>query len=458
MSRTSSDRRARPALVLPASLAIATVVTCCGPDEPAVDGRDSGTDAARADAGSDAAVRDAGQRRDGGHDAGREEPVWIPVTGLPEGCDISMAEDPEALLGALTFEPCPDLDGCRQLVVNWDSRERPRFLTVAMNARFTTDESYFGFVRGEDYGFRWFVVAGADGRVHAALRTPVGDPSARFSCWLSRMAVGARRAAVSVQVTMGGGVGPSSIGLLRWDATSATYETLAVLPPSFLGPTNFVQEIEIGDDFVAAYVPLRYDIVRVGFDGSARWVTHADGSSVPGLKTAAGEALFYSMFPSGASIMVADADDVEGRALWTPGDAHVGGIAADGTDLVWAQMYEQTDAYRYNRVELWTSPFALDAADLRPRRVATVDSMFLPWIQAAGGHAATIEAEDRLSVYSLATGRIGVLHPPSGTAWGQNSVAYLSASEIAVAPQRLATRTPEASTLRFVRYDAVPPE
>src|SRR5690606_40447094 len=88
-----------------------------------------------ADAGAREAGRDASVKTDAGRDAGGDsgsrdsgavEPEWIPLEGLPAGCELSMAADPESMAGPLRFEPCPDMPGCRQLVSEWRTREPQR--------------------------------------------------------------------------------------------------------------------------------------------------------------------------------------------------------------------------------------------------------------------------------------------------------------------------------------------
>src|SRR5690606_3191102 len=110
---------------------------------------DGAADAGAREAGQDAAMetdagRDAGVDS-GPHDAGAVEPEWLPLEGLPAGCELSMAADPESMAGPLRFEPCPDMAGCRQLVVDWTTREPPR-LKVTQGAH-DGAHGYFTFVR-----------------------------------------------------------------------------------------------------------------------------------------------------------------------------------------------------------------------------------------------------------------------------------------------------------------------
>lgn len=457
-SKTSS-RRGAARLLMPAALGAGllgvALLTCCGPESGEPDGgaaRDGGADGGR-DGG-----RDAGRPRDAGRDAdaGLPPPVWLPLEGLPEGCELSMAADPEAVAGPLRFEPCPDMAGCRQLVVDWTTEQAPRINIVT--GSHDGEHGYFAYARGEEPGWRWVVVARDDGRVLAVVRSRIEGTVDGFQCYAFNVAPTFGRAGFVVATNRPGEIGDSVIGLIEWASGAPTFRVLATLTTSFLGPNNFPQQIEIGDDFVAAQIVPRDDIVRVGFDGSARFVTGAEPGA-PRLEAGAREGLFYMTLRPASGLWTATADDAAGRVLWAPPDADIGGIETDGVDLVWAQMYEMVREYEYGRVELWTSPYTTAPAELAPRRVAEVPLGFLaPNLHAGAGHALIAESLEFLSVYALDRGRIGVVRAPPDTEWRGNYVAFFGPEELAVMPSRLRTFVPESSTLRIIRYDALPAE
>src|SRR5690606_9763919 len=254
---------------------------------------DGAADAGAREAGRDASVKtDAG--RDAGvdsgpHDAGAVEPEWIPLEGLPAGCELSMAADPESKAGPLRFEPCPDMAGCRQLVVDWTSRQEPRF--AAVSGAYRGEHGYFVFVRGAELDWLWAVIAREDGQVLAVIRYPFPSGGDGFRCTLFEAIAGEGHAAITVATNTRGEVGDSIIGLLRGTGGLA-FEVLSRLTPRVLGTNNYVSRTVLGEDFVAGQVVLRNDIIRVGFDGSVRWVPRPESGS-PSLDAAAGHAVFY---------------------------------------------------------------------------------------------------------------------------------------------------------------------
>lgn len=443
-----------PAVGCAAALGL-LLLTCCGPDAGSLDGgaaRDAGRDAGARDGGTDAG-NDAGQ----GHDGGSVEPTWLPLEGLPAGCELSMVADPEALVGPLRFEPCPDMAGCRQLVVDWTSQEDriPTFL--AYTGSHDGEHGYFVFGRGAEVGWYWSVIARDDGRILSVIRSPVPSSEGPFGCHLFNVAVSGAHAAITVATNSGESIGDSVIALLEW-GDPASFRVLATLTPSELGPNNYVQQLAMGDDFVAGQVVPRNDIVRVGFDGSVRWVTGAEPGT-PQLEAAGQDALFYTTLHPGTGLWTATASDAAGRMIWAPTDAEVGGIETDGEHLVWAQMSEMEQPYIYRRIELWTSPFTMSASTLTPRYVTDLNINFVATnLHYAWGHTAIASSTELMSVYSLASGRLGVVRPPTGTEFRDPFFIYLGPEELALAPHRLRAFPAESATLRIIRYDSLAPE
>lgn len=453
MSTTSSERAARrlaPVALLAGVLGVA-LLTCCGPDGGELDGGAPDGGVAR-DAGRDGS-HDASRPRDAGRDAGPPPPpVWLPLEGLPEGCELSLAADPEAVAGPLRFEECPDMAGCRQLVVDWTTEQAPRLNIVT--GSHDGEHGYFAYARGAEPGWRWVVVARDDGHVLAVVRSRIEGTTDGFQCYAFNVAPTSEHAGFVVATSRPGVIGDSIIGLIEWGSGTPTFRVLATLTTAFLGPNNFPQQIEIGDDFIAAQVVPRYDVVRVGFDGSVRFVTGAEPGG-PVLEAGGRDGLFYLTLRPASGLWTATADDEVGRVLWDPPDADIGGIETDGVDLVWAQMYDKVREYEYGRVELWTSPYTTDPAALAPRRVAEVPIGFLAATLHAGSGHALVAAAGVLTVYALDTGRIGLLRPPPDTEWRGHYVAFFGPEELAVMPSRLRSFVPESSTLRIIRYDAL---
>lgn len=138
----------------------------------------------------------------------------------------------------------------------------------------------------------------------------------------------------------------------------------------------------------------------------------------------------------------------------------MGGIRTDGTDLVWAQMYDYQRPYVYGRVELWASPFATQASELAPRYVTDLPYYFVVTNLYFGARrAALVQSTQLVTIYSINDGRVvGVLLPPSDTEWRGDFIQYMAADELAISPLLMRSLYPTSSTIRFVRYDSLPPE
>lgn len=331
MSLSPEQRVARSVAGCAGVLGLA-LLTCCGPDERPIDAgaaRDAATDGGRDAALSDGGL-DAGPRRE---DSGPVAPTWLPLEGLPEGCELSMAADPEAVVAPLRFEACPDMEGCRQVIVDWSGEEAPRFSVGPGNH--TGEHGYFFYGRGAELGWIWWVIARDDGRIMSVVRSPIPSAGDPFECYLFNMTVSEPRAAITVATGGGGAIGDSIVGLVDW-RDGPSFRVLATLTPSDLGPNNYVHQIALGDGFVAGQVVLSNVIVRVGFDGTVRWVTRGDGRS-PFLASANGDAVFIDTYPYG-SLWMATSADTEAQLLWTPpSNAVAVDINADPADFAWAR-------------------------------------------------------------------------------------------------------------------------
>src|SRR5690606_22531358 len=319
--------------------------SCGGVGEDGPDGgatRDAGRDAAvDARAGGDAGV-DGGV--DGGGDAGAVEPEWIQLEGLPAGCELSMAADPEAVAGPLRFEPCPDMPGCRQLVSEWRTREPPR-LSITQGAH-DGEHGYFMFTRTASPYWRWYVIARDDGRIISVIRDMIRSPRPPISC-LFDITLSPPNAAVSAWALEEGGFGDLMIGWMRLDEPRSL-RVLMELPRT----SSSLMHPVVGEGFVAGR--LKAGFLRLGFNGSGRWLAWPE-SGRPRVEAAAGDAVFYGTDPR-TGLWVGTGDDA-GRLIWAPEEIEVGGIRADGEHLVWSQMSEPLDFRTYDRVELWASPF-----------------------------------------------------------------------------------------------------
>ncbi len=426
------------------------VAGCEGPAPPDAGRRDAGRDAGRADAGRDAG-RDG--RADAGSDAGRIEAAWLPLAGLPDPrCQIAFAADPEATAGPLRFEPCPGLAGCRRLVVDWESRQQPRFTIVGTAGDHDGANGYFAFTRGAEPGWLWLVIARDDGRVLAVVRSPVPHPTEPFDCFMGPVGIGEGRTAFSVATGYGDGIGPQVVILVDPDGSHRVVRTLL---PAEVGSNNYIAVLRPGLDFIGAQVVPRQDILRVGLDGSLAWLT-GDEPGSPYLGSAIASSVVYDRYPA-HDLWIATGPE-RGRLLLAPTDSDAVDVSSDGVDLVWAQMFNLVAPYEYDRVELWTAPFTTDPSALAPRRVAPLPvPLVAEQLYSGHGHALLAESLDRLSVYSLESGRIGVIRAPEGTEWRGTFVSYLGPEEAAVAPviPGLVVQSP---TIWFVRYDALPSE
>ncbi|MEQ8459597.1 MAG: hypothetical protein RIB77_35215 [Sandaracinaceae bacterium] len=212
----------------------------------------------------------------------------------------------------------------------------------------------------------------------------------------------------------------------------------------------------LGEDFVAIFVVPGGDILRVDHDGTTSWLTDTSMRS-PVLEDAANDLVLLNHGWPDASIWAA-----RGRELASPFIS--GGDAAfnphsDGADIVWLQAYGLVSgAGRWERTELWTSPFSPDPRELAPRRVvedAPFNRMYaLGHGVVAAGEPATLS----LSLWGLTGERLGALPVPRDTELRGTIILAMGEESVAYSPTwRVRPYGGEHETLRIQRYDSLAP-
>lgn len=430
----------------PRWLAFALVAcTCSGPPEPPDAGaRDGGA----ADSGADAGV-DAGF----GFDAGtRDEPRWRLIEGLPAPCEIAVAENPMEIAGPLVFEPCPGRDGCRQLVVDWESVQRPRFLSLGPQY-WADGVGHFLFARGEQEGWLWLVAARGDGTIDAVVRTP--RDIVESGCAAQVGALSANRLVLSVvTVPDGRSLGDTFVISVDVNDRLASPAIVATLSQDYLQAGNAPQFVHASDELLGLDIGPRSDVLRVDAAGATSWLSSSERDTTA--DAVAGMTLYYSSNAGGPDSRVyAATPGSDGVRLIGSAEFDAFSLRTDGETMIWGQHYERLSPGVYQRVELWASPMASRPADLVPRRVLTFPAEVqnvMGSLYYGHGHIVAPHPDLKFLVYAIDGTPLGEIAPDPGTDFLGRSVAWVGPEDVAYAPRRGAFGH---TTLRIVRYDAL---
>jgi hypothetical protein len=437
------------------AFALVCCILACGNDTADPDaGR---VDVGRPDAGArDAGARDAA-RRDGGRDAGPPvdaaslDPEWVRLTEVPdpEACQIDVARHPDHVRPLPRFEPCGS--GCRQLVADWEPSERGGRLFPGAGHH---DGLHAYFVYGRPYqpetGVEggYLLVARDDGRHLLAIRYV-----ARTGCTLAGLGITATTFATAVII---------SDGVLResWPIR-ARYDD-----PVEEWATPAEPRARILDHVVLTYTSDTTTVYQGGT--SARFYRYGPTGEIDELgagreltsTAVSGDQVFVSAFEStGWQIDTVAPGGSAHEPFVSPRDGDAWLEATDGIDFIWEQTYGDISLPDYERVEMWTSPYATTASGLRPRL------LFAHPVPVISKHGVGF---GRLWTTQLVTheGPLRVLiQTLDGTdrrAWtlpadrGFYSDALLGPEEVGLWIHYIGPYL-GAEALRFYRYDALPP-
>ncbi len=399
-------------------------------------GRDTGASRSEADT-NPRADHDAGPtgQPDAGQQAGGDEDdavvEWQPLPGLPEGCIIEQATNPDTLL-AIEWVPCRDgSTGCRELAPD------PRFQRVTLDIGYRDEtRECFALVqalRSDALQRPIKVIACTDAGVVGAWRTP--PPSMPGVCQLWPLGVGAGAFAFATNAIVADsvpqdrlfhasllgtdGVGPGITLFEGARARSASPERIAV------SATTAAAEIHPGGYVVV----LEGDTVEP-LEPPAREVA----GTAQNLHVVGRHVLWEAW---GSRIRLLHGAQGESTAVYHARDSgDVRGFATDGRDLAWVEGYDRPCTYGcpepYGRVELWTAHYERDPSDLAPRRVRELSARIAK-ARVGGGFYGHTDYTDwhRVVLYRLSDGRRGTWTLPRDSS--ARGIVWIAETEVAVA-------------------------
>ena len=389
-------------------------------------------------------------------DSGRDAPAvdahriptregWRFVEGLPAGCDVWIADDPEAV-ASLEWSDCiTPSESCRALVPS----EEPRY------ARFVRVEGeQWDPARGEATFFWWwekesaerdYVLADTSGRTYAVWRFVNHSFSTR--CDPSGLATGDGRVAVVISTGSGSG---DDIVLAGSIDDGGALERIATLTEDDIA-ANFVQELEVTEQAIGVSTAAGGQALRIEWDGRK---TRLAGDPASGLylRDAHQQTLFLNEAAPRGRLQVEDGAGQ--RVLVDPGDAsyRVAVPRVDGVDLVWQREYAPAPDGP-GAVELWASPYTTDPTRVEPRRVAVLPLRGVQLAsEVAHGRALIAEGRDTLGVYALDGSEHTVLRLPEGI-----MIVDAFATRDDVVAVIGEARLRQAQRLELHRFDSLPP-
>ena len=446
----------RPALLAALLLLPMCHLNCPASDEglpPPVDG---GADDAGGEPDATPAQDARGDR--GTADAGSGE--WLVMPGVPEGCAARMARDPAALHPPLSFEPCPDKPGCRQLVMDWVADEYGRVAILGFDQTGWHDgtRGYVVFRRpAPDVttpGAYWTILAADDGEIVALWSHRFPRDDATF-CYLGRVVVGEGRYVVDVfnentyERWIVGGELADPVGTVR----------LAGVLSELGADVNFVRA---GRDHIAVQTTA-YQVFRLGWDGAVRRIEDASGTPPDAdAPTPVGAATVFNSWAASNRILISLGGAPPEELVPPPEPAAEPSIHAtmDGQTLAWLTGITRRGGspIRFEAVELWASPYAERMEDLSPVRLGTMNHRSVHGALWAGsGHAAVMDADSEgetvIRLFRVSDGFETVLRPPPGLLW-TGEIPYIGPREVVLG----AGTQPRAQTaIQFVDHTALEP-
>jgi len=422
----------------------------CGDTSATGDGAvESGIDA-RLDTRPDS--RDTGRDTrvvDSGRDTAAEETRWIPLEGIPDGCVLERAENPETVYPNV-WEPCPDApEGCIRLA------DTPGRLRAADDVGdLDEDVGYFSLVVGEAVGVgfpRIVTLMTTDGRTIAAWRGPGLLESG--VCQVGTVAVNEGHAAVALRIGVPGIAEETQIIVGALEPASSTTEATWVLDDSVLPGSADIQ------NFAITSLGLTAEVQPGGFilyfeDETQRRLSGLT-SPVPGLPQSVqlvGGHLLWSAWGSTVRVAHASLTDPEEVFLETDG-GDLRGFGADEEWMAWQQLYDPQPDGTFGRVELWASPYARQPEDLAPTLVTTLPNRE-PQARMGGGVYGFLSSRtpDRYTFIRLGDGERRVLE--------SDAFAGFSSSPVALATTAVMVRGTHEGTseLRVYQLASLPLE
>ncbi len=417
---------------------------CAGPGSPDV-GIDAGADSG-ADAGRDGG-RDGG--RDAGHDADLDAGLlWMPLSGVPSGCELAMASPAYVAARAWTLEPCDDRSGCRRIVAPPPVAGQNPFRVESGHGVHDGSRGLMAIFSDDDVHREEWIIDDS-GQALAGFRTAAVSAGITESCFQSDFDVSAREFAFDLSHT----VAPDGIAnYLYRGALGAPPTLVGDLRAAFTG--GWEQEIRVDGPRAAAWMSFQV-VLAAELDGTIAAITPNTGGGCE-IADVVGDAVFVEcVTPTNIEVQL------PGGPL-TPLFSHGVnyGLDSDGHDMVWGRFALLDDGGVHS--ELWTAPHTTDPSALVERLLATVPPSDNPEptdIRVGFGYAALLEQSDRIGVYRLTDGARAQIDSPAGQYW-TSFVQYIGPEEIALTAGLPRQDPLTDAQLMFVRIDSltfVPP-
>ena len=372
------------------------LTTCtCAPPTPDDAGHDAGRgwlDSGSRDAARPDATRDVGRDapEGGPMDGGPNDPEWVALDGQPDGVLLYVARHPERVLH-VDWDSCGSgclraaCDGCsffRGFVDDTATfarvqRAGPEQLAALVNvATGTPVAAWQQWDNDEPIGRLAFPAIGG-GRVAISGKSYPAIGSDLISIWVAPVGEAATRLTPVYQLE-------TSSLIVNLNLVSASHQAWTV------SPTN---ALFLRDDLGGF----------ASFPGPGR-----DGMIQSPVLVA--DRVFYELWADHIRVWTGTVEEAPSALIdATPGE--VRNFHTDGRTIVWLQGYDYDwDARRFARLELWTSPFATTATELRPRLVRPFPELYQG---ALGGHwLASQSAGYEMDVYDLNDGSVRHWTPP----------------------------------------------
>ena len=355
-------------LIIPVSLCVSVVValalSTCTPVSPVADGGADAESDVLADVATDnPPVRDVAQP-DVPIDGGPEDPGWVPLPGLPGGCNIERAEHPERLT-SIEWLSCGD--GCEYL--GPDTRYQRAMRTDS--GSYDGDRGYFGMVQAlQTDGRAMIYIADTEGRIYGAWREVLNSSREGFLCILRGPATGDGFASFGITITNDAmRVRETHLFLDPLEQIGERQEATAVLSGEVVPPGAALLNHRVSSSlYVGELSPAGHLLlVRPNGEFDLQEIGTAQHPSVVG-----DDVIFEAAREEDGQLfrtMMHTRFGEEPTVLLDAPDGHIAGARASADGITWHYARTEGGIGTTDHIELWTSPFATERHSLEPRLV-----------------------------------------------------------------------------------------
>lgn len=333
-------------------------------DAPLDTARDTAADV-QSDVAADVLTDTARDVQDAAEDAGPDDPGWVPLPDLPDGCVVERALYPERLLRNEWADCGP---GCQYLVRDdrFDRGVNASGFHDGERGYFVTNQGLWSEPERERK--RIIVLAATDGAVLGAWRGL--SPFAETQCRPTTVTVGDGHSVLDVVITTSA-VRQHRLYFARLDGIGTLEVATAVLGADVVPVGTVLQRSSMSRHVFASELQPGGHLLLVRPDGSVDRQSVAGNPQVPHV---VGEDVFVEAWsgPSG-HIVLHRARFGEGNAPFIADpDAHIAGTFPTAENLSWFVAPATGAISSAERIDLWTSPFTNDASTLEPRFVTNI--------------------------------------------------------------------------------------